>query len=111
MRQDTEYFHKYNSSEILQRINEDTNVSSAVKPSTGRHVYLTHTLQCGAQTFAEQAMAIPFDMVQISSNLFFNAVGLYTIVPKQLFMVRTTIPQRLSTVAQPQIYLHRSQCR
>jgi hypothetical protein len=58
-------------------------------------------------------MAIPFDMVQISSNLFFNAVGLYTIVPKQLFMVRTTIPQRLLTVAQPQtlIYLHRSQCR
>jgi hypothetical protein len=29
MRQDTEFYHKYNSSEIMQRINEDTNVSCA----------------------------------------------------------------------------------
>ena len=34
-------------------------------------------------------MAIPFQMIQLSSNLFFNAVGLYTIVPFKLFIVRT----------------------
>jgi ABC-type multidrug transport system fused ATPase/permease subunit len=63
MRQDTEYFDKFSSAEILQRINEDTN------------------------TFADQAMTLPFDILQNASLAACNFVAMYTMVPRQLFMV------------------------
>ena len=71
MRQDTEFFDTYSSAEILQRINEDVN------------------------TFADQALGIPFNCVKNISDVAFAFVSLITIIPAKLFVV--AVPLMITT--------------